>query len=582
MLVTDSYRIHLFLAPGTVCVSYSAIASFTPLPLSCLACDVDIPEPRRSILAVEGFHLNVSDLLPALNHFSRRFLLSVALFGLNAIALAQTLPYARPEFTDPNRKSAVEAVLPEIDEVFSDLARTEHFPGLVYGVVLDGRLIHSRALGFANLERKLATSSDTGFRIASMTKSFVSMAIFKLRDDGKVSLDDPVSKYLPEFRNVRPPTSDSTPVTVRNLMTMTTGLPEDNPWGDRQMAISQEDLRKFVSGGLSFSNPPGQQYEYSNLGFVLLGQVVSKASGVPFQKYITREILLPLGMTHTVWEYSEVPPANFALGYRWERDTWTPEPIIHDGEGAACGGLITTLDDFSRYVGFHLAAWPARDEPDSGPVRRATVRELQRPFVVASFNSRATLLDGSTPNPGVSFYGNGLSWSIDSRQVISLAHSGGLPGYGSNYRFLPDYNVAVIAFANRTYAPAGRGCSRAINVLLEHASLKPRTLPPSPILQTRARQLQDLIVSWDTKLGDETVAGNFFLDKSREDWIAFAQETLARAGRIASTTPVAPENQLRGTFSLKGEYGSVKVHFTLTPEQVPKVQELSLDFQSPQ
>ena len=90
----------------------------------------------------------------------------------------------------------------------------------------------------------------------------------------------PVDRFLPELRLVRPPTADSPRLTIRHLMTMTTGLPEDNPWGDQQLAISAAALRKFVGGGLSFSNPTGQQFEYSNLGFVLLG---TKATGLDYR-----------------------------------------------------------------------------------------------------------------------------------------------------------------------------------------------------------------------------------------------------------------------------------------------------------
>jgi len=502
----------------------------------------------------------------------------IAITAAGFRARADLLQYSSPAFTDPNRKQAIEAVLPEVDKLFADFFQTEHLPGLVYGVVLDGDLIHSGALGFANLERKIPASRDTAFRIASMSKSFVAMAVFKLRDDGKLSLDDPVEKYLPEFRHVELPTSDSAHVTIRNLMTMTTGLPEDNPWGDRQLAISKEALKKFVRGGLSFSNPPGQQFEYSNLGFVLLGQIVSKASGVPFQKYITSKILQPLRMTGTRWEFTEVPADKLALGYRWEHDNWNLEPILHDGEGAACGGLLTTLDDFAEYVQFHLQASPARNDPDSRPVRRGTLRELQEPFVYSKMSPKETLLDGVTPNPTISFYGYGLGWSIDSRQVVTLSHTGGLPGFGSHYRFLPDYGVAVIAFANRTYAPAGRPCFRAINLLLERGHLKPRTILVSPILETRGKQLGELITSWDSPLCGEILAENFFLDQSREDWMKASRKTLGKAGKIQSGGPVIPENQLRGTFTMVGETGHVDVHFTLTPESIPKVQELNLIF----
>ncbi len=489
-----------------------------------------------------------------------------------------TLPYAEPQFTDPQRRQKIQAVLPELDQSFRDFAEAEHLPGLVYGIVVDGELVHHAELGLANLERKTPTGPGTGFRIASMTKSFVCLATFKLRDDGRLRLEDPVEKYLPEFRQVQPPTSDCPKVTVRNLMTMTTGLPEDNPWGDRQMAITRENLQRFVSGGLSFSNPSGQQYEYSNLGFVLLGQVINRASGMSFQKYINTRILQPLGMQHTRWEFSDVPAESLALGYRWEHNTWTTEPILHDGEGAACGGLITTLEDFTKYMRFHLDAWPARDGVDHGPLRRGTVREMQKPYVLSALGSKNTLLDGVTPNPSVSFYGNGLGWTVDSRQIVTLAHTGGLPGYGSHFRFLPDYGLGVFAFANRTYTPAARACSKAVNLLIEHANLKPRSLMPSTILEKRASQVAEMIVRWEALPTSEIVAENFFLDKAREDWVQFSGEVLGKAGRILSVGSVVPENQLRGTFPLLGERGRVDVHFTLTPEKVPKVQKLGLTF----
>lgn len=496
-------------------------------------------------------------------------------------AAADPQSYAGPRFEDSDRVSKVRRLIPEMDQAFAQFRESEHLPGLVYGIVMDGELVHRGALGFANLEKKVAADPDTGFRIASMSKSFVCLAAFLLRDEGKLMLDDAVDKFIPEFRNVRVPTSDSPRVTIRNLMTMTTGLPEDNPWGDRQMAITKKALRAFIRDGLSFSNPPGQQYEYSNLGFVLLGQVVSKASGMPFQKFIRIRLLEPLGMHQTRWEFSEFPEDHFAFGYRWEHETWTREPILHDGEGAACGGLITTLNDFAKYVRFHLSAWPARDEADSGPLKRATVREMQRPFVLSRFASFATLLDGTTPNPVVAFYGYGLGWSVDSHQVIALAHSGGLPGYGSYYRFLPDHGFGVIAFGNRTYTPASRVCGKVVQILLEKGGLRPRSVSLSPILSERAREVVDLVSRWEPSLESKILAENFFLDRSREDWMALSRQVFAKAGSIRSVLPISPENQLRGAFTIRAENGDILVQLTLTPERVPKIQELHLEFVAP-
>jgi CubicO group peptidase (beta-lactamase class C family) len=492
------------------------------------------------------------------------------------LLIAASTPFAYAQLPEPGRAERVAAVLPEIDKMYTDLAAAEHLPGLVIGVVLDGKLVHTRSFGMANLERQVPVSTSTEFRIASMTKSFVAMAALNLRDQGKLGLDDPVTKYLPEMRRVSLPTSDSPALTIRHLMTMSTGLPEDNPWGDRQMQIDNATLERFVSGGLSFSNAPGQGYEYSNLGFVLLGKIVSKVSGMRFQDYITKQILLPLGMNNTRWEYTKVAPDKLALGYQWVHGAWQLEPILHDGDGAAMGGLITTMDDFARYVAFHLEASPARSEPDTGPVKRASVREMQQPRVFAGATPKATLVDDKTLNPKFNFYGYGLNWGRDSRDVVIVGHSGGLPGYGSQYRFAPQHGIGIIAFSNLRYAPVYAPTTKALNVLIEHARLEPRPIAVSPILAKRQGQVVQLVQTWDQALGAAIAAENFFLDRSREDWIAEAGKQLAPIGKVLSAGPIKAENQLRGTFPLVGENGTVDVSFTLTPEREPKVQYLDI------
>ncbi len=475
-----------------------------------------------------------------------------------------------------SRGERVAALLPDIDKMYTELAGKQHLPGLVYGVVLDGKLVHVRSLGLADVERKTAVSSSTEFRIASMSKSFVAMAALKLRDEGKLRLDDPVSNYLPELRQVQLPTLDSPALTVRQLMTMTTGLPEDNPWGDRQMALPNAALEKLVGAGLSFSNAPGETFEYSNLGYILLGKVVSKASGMRFQDYVVQQILQPLGMHKTRWEYTQAAPGKLALGYRWERDHWELEPILHDGDGAAMGGLITTADDFARYIAFHLDAWPARNDPDRGPLRRASVREMHLPQVFTGLVAKGTMTDNKTPNPRVHSYSYGLDWTRDSREVVTSGHAGGLPGFGSQYRFAPQHGVGVFAFTNLRYGPVYGPTNKALHILLERADLGPRPIPVSTILATRHTQVAQLVQSWDPSLASAIAADNLFLDRSREDWIVHAREKLEPIGKITSVGPIKAENQLRGTLPLVGERGTVNVKFTLTPEREPKVQEIEL------
>lgn len=502
---------------------------------------------------------------------------ALAVSALVSAAPVSRQDYAPPRFTDFERRRKIEALRTEIDREFADYAVKKNYPGLVWGIVLDGELVHTGARGWANVEKKTAATVETRFRIASMTKSFTALAILKLRDAGKLSLEDPVARHVPDFRSVEPLTADAPPVTIRHLMTMTPGFPEDNPWGDRQLAVSPDDLKAFLRRGLSLSNPPGVGFEYSNLAYALLGEIISTVSGLPYQRYITREILAPLGMKDTVWEFTEVPAGQLALGYRSEGTGWRAEPLLHDGSYGAMGGLLTTIRDLARYDRLHLSAWPARNDPDDGLVRRATLREMHQPAVITRVNGDARNFEGK-PAPTASGYGYGLGWTMDSTGVVFVAHSGGLPGFGSNHRFYPEHGLAILSFANLTYAGTGAVNARVGALLIEKGGLPRRELPPSAILLARQKQVAALVQTWEPALADAIVAENFFLDRSRGAWSTQAREALASAGTITAVGALVPENQLRGTFPLIGGKGRVDVTFTLTPERDPRVQELRLAF----
>jgi CubicO group peptidase (beta-lactamase class C family) len=508
---------------------------------------------------------------------SRLLLATLSLFALAPFTAVRAQDYAPPRFTDSDREKKVAAVAADIRKIYADFAADKHVPGLVWGIVLDGQLVQTGATGYADLNKKIFVGKSTGFRIASMSKSFTAMAILKLRDEGKLALDDEVQQHLPEFHGIKPLTADSPAITIRHLLGMGAGFPEDNPWGDRQLGITEAQFNAFLARGISFSNAPGVAYEYSNLGFALLGRIVSNVSGQPYQRYITREILTPLGMKDTRWDTADVPLERLALGYRWEKNTWSLERIEPDGVYGAMGGLVTTAEDFTRYIAFHLSAWPPRNDPDTGPVRRATLREMHSPFQLIGVNTTEKTIAGET-NAIAAGYGFGLRTAVDAKGVLSSRHGGGLPGYGSEYRFFPEYGFGIFSFANLTYAGPGPANVKVAALLIEKAGLTPRALLVSKTLERRAAQLRELVVTWDEKLGAEILAENFFLDRTRTDWSEYAQTMLASAGSIISTGPVVPLNQLRGTFPLITEKGRVNVTFTLTPETPAKVQALRLTF----
>jgi CubicO group peptidase (beta-lactamase class C family)/beta-lactamase class A len=298
----------------------------------------------------------------------------------------------------------LEPWFPVVDRMFKDYAVRNHYPGLAYGLVSDGKLVYVGGTGYGNLDRQWDAGGGTDFRIASMTKSFISVAILQLRDAGKLSLDDPASQYLPELGGQRGPASDAPPITIRNLLTHSAGFPEDNPWGDRQLADTDEQLLALIRKGISFSNSPGIGYEYSNTGFAILGYIVQKVSGLSYEEYVTRHILEPLGMTHTYWEYAKVPERALAQGYRWLNGKWVEQPLLHDGAYGAMGGMITTVEDFAKYMAFQLAAWPSRSGAEEGPLKRSSCREMQQPWMFNNLNSQFSYPGGGAC-PVVSFYG---------------------------------------------------------------------------------------------------------------------------------------------------------------------------------
>lgn len=143
--------------------------------------------------------------------------------------------YQTAGFTDPARMEKIKLAFPIIDSIYKKHAIDNHFPGIAFGVVVDGKLVYTGNYGFTDIEKKIPVSASSLFRIASMSKSFTCMAILKLRDEGKLNLDDPAYLYIPELKNLKYPTADAPHITIRHLMTHGAGFPEDNPWGDRQL-----------------------------------------------------------------------------------------------------------------------------------------------------------------------------------------------------------------------------------------------------------------------------------------------------------------------------------------------------------
>ena len=463
--------------------------------------------------------------------------------------------------------------MPEVDQIFRKYVSDRKIPGMVWGVVIDGRLAHLESAGVRERTSNSRITASTVFRIASMTKSFTALAILKLRDEGKLSLEDPVAKWLPEFARMELPTRDTPPLRIRQLMSHSVGFPEDNPWGDQQLSATDAQLTERLRIGIPFSTPPGTRYEYSNYAFALLGRAVTKASGVPYERYVRSEILSKLKMDSTTFEFSEAPAAERAVGYRLQPDgTYLEEAPLPHGAFGAMGGLLTTAADLGKYVAFHLSAWPPRDDAESGPVRRASVREMAHLWTPANLTVQRSPGALTASEAG---YGFGLRIATDCRFDLVASHGGGLPGFGSYMSWLPDYGVGMFAMANLTYVGPAAPISQAWDVLLKTGGLQKRELPASPVLSQMRDHIVNLWKSWNDSEARQIAAMNLFLDApiaQRRAEMAKLKEDL---GECTAFGPVMAENWLRGQFNMTCQKGVVGAFFTLSPTQPPAVQHLA-------
>jgi CubicO group peptidase (beta-lactamase class C family) len=502
---------------------------------------------------------------------SRRLVLVILTF----VALSIDSSHAR-QFPVADRRDRLAGAFGEIDRLFTEFAKTSHVPGAAWGIVIDGELAHTGAAGVRDITSSTPVDADTVFRIASMTKSFTAMSILKLRDAGKLSLDDPAERYVPELKGLKYPTTDSPRITIRHLLTHSEGFPEDNPWGDQQLSESEAALSRMLREGIPFSNAPGVAYEYSNYGFAILGRIVSNVSSLTYEDYVTQHIVRPLGMTSTTLHPSKVPADRLAIGYRWEDGRWKEEAALPHGSFGAMGGMMTSIRDLSRYVSVFLDAWPPRDGPETGPIRRASLREMQQPWrpsatrVVRDASTNAVLLTSSA-------YGYGLSvtQTCDVRAIV--AHSGGLPGYGSQMRWLPDYGVGIIAFGSLTYTGWTGVMTSAFDSLAKTGGLVPRQVQPSPALVSARDSVSKLVMEWNDQLADKIAAENLFLDRSKDRRRKEIDDLRSSVG--ACTAPHSfdvVENALRGQWTMSCERGRLQIAITLAPTMPPTVQYMSV------
>jgi CubicO group peptidase (beta-lactamase class C family) len=462
----------------------------------------------------------------------------------------------------------IAAVTSAADAAFQRFMEESHAPGLVYGIVSGGKLVHVKGFGVQDLTARRPVTPDSLFRIASMSKAFTALAILKLRDEGKLSLDALAETYVPEMRGWRYPTADSPRIRVRDLLNHSGGLVTDDPWGDRQQVITEAEFTKMVKDGVPFTRAPRTAFEYSNFGYALLGRIVTNVSGMPYDEYIQRNIQRPIGMASTGYQVADWPIERRAIGYRWENEAWAEEPTMRHGVFGAMGGVQTSANDYSRWMAFLLSAWPPRDDKDKPAVARATVREMATGSNFARLRQRF----GSHPVTQAAAYGMGLIQAEDPELGNTLSHGGGYPGYGSHMLLLTDHDLGIFVFTNRTYN-GGSGPAWDAAVALHRAGLlKGRTLPVSPSLAAAYRAAGDMYRAGSIEPARKLLAMNFLMDRSAENWRREFAKVRGDLGACRTDSPVKPTGALSGTFRWECDKGALEGNVLLAPTNPAGIQ----------
>ncbi len=343
-----------------------------------------------------------------------------------------------------------------VDKLFERWNSTST-PGCAVAVTRDARVIFSRAYGMADLEHDVSNKVDTIFEAGSVSKQFTAGAIIMLVQQGKLSLDDNVRKYVPEVPDY------GTPITIRNLLTHTSGLRD---WGNVESiagwprtsrAYTHAHVLDIVSRQRALNFTPGAEYSYSNTGFNLLAIIVDRVSGMPFAEFTRKNIFEPLGMVHTQWRdnfrrivknraiaYSQRPGGGFEMDMPFEN--------VHGN-----GGLLTTVGDLLRWT----------ENLETGKVGGPAFLEMMH-------------RQGRLNNGKVITYASGL-FITSYRGVPEVSHTGSTAGYRAFLARYPNQHIEVALLCNVGNVNPGDVGHKVADIFLE--------LPAQPVEAARVASL---------------------------------------------------------------------------------------------
>lgn len=352
---------------------------------------------------------------------------------------------------------AAAELAPKFTEYMEAQERVSRFTGAVL-VARDGKVVFARGYGMANLEHAIPNTPSTKFRLGSITKQFTAAAILQLQEKGKLNVQDPVCKYVPECP------AAWAPVTIHHLLTHTSGIPSFTSFPDylKTMMIAsppQKLLERFRDKPLEFA--PGEKFNYSNSGYVLLGFILEKAAGQSYDEYLRANIFAPLGMDASGYDWSSTVLPGRASGYaRRGESGYANAEFIHMTIPHAAGALYSSVEDFVKW--------------DQALYSDKILSEASRQAMFTPFKNDYA-------------YGCGVR-ELSGHKMAS--HGGGINGFNTSFMRFPEDKLCVAVFSNVEGTPVGRVARDLASIALA----LPYELPKERVAITVDRKILDTYV----------------------------------------------------------------------------------------
>jgi len=330
----------------------------------------------------------------------------------------------------------IDDVAPKLEAKATSFVKENRLPGAAVGVVRGDDFAWSAGVAFADVAARHAPDPTTLYRVASITKTFTGTAIMQLRDEGRLHLDDPAVKHLPELRGAASPFGAIETVTIRRMLSHESGLvsePPDTDWATAAYeGLADRNLARVAEIGTKI--PPNVQQKYSNLAYQFLGEIIARVSGKPYAEYVRGAILEPLGMTGSGFEpLTDDLQTRRATGYAGrflsdEFDLALIAPTVW-----AEGGLWSCVGDLAKWLSLQF-------REDGGPRNGAQI--LAGPTLKEMHKARYLGNDEWTEAWCISWY------AVHKDDVVWVQHSGGFYGFTTNVCFDPKEKVGAIALLN--------------------------------------------------------------------------------------------------------------------------------------